>query len=148
MRFDRTFTSAALVFSGVASQTVAAAQTSTMGVDSKNLALATSLVEQAQSGNIDRSMFTATASNALTPQILDKVKARLAPLGTPSKIMFLLRSTRDGNVVNVYRVVWPTITFDESIFQKIGDEKISNLLFRREGANLGSPLSPSATSAP
>lgn len=148
MRFDRIVMSAALVSCGVASRTEASAQTPTMGVDSKNLALATSLIEQAQSGNIDRSRFTATANSALTPQILDKVKARLGPLGTPSKITFLLRSTRDGNVVNVYRVVWPTITFDESIFQKLGDEKVSNLLFRREDANLGSPPSPPMTSAP
>lgn len=83
----------------------------------------------AQSGTIDRSLLSERMNTALTPDVVAAVAARLGPLGTPSSFEFVSRKSMGPYEQFVYKLTWPTGTFNE-IFVYDGFGKIAGLLFK------------------
>ena len=77
-------------------------------------ALATSLVAQAQSGKIDRSLFEAKTSEALTQAMVDNVAQHMAGLGKPKSITFESHKIVGEFSAYHYRIAWEAVAVDES----------------------------------
>jgi len=105
-------------------------------------ALATSLLAQAQTGKLDRSLFTTKMNDGLTQAKVDSVTQQLAPLGKPSSIAFTKHSTIDGYSAYEYRIVWPDISMNEQFaFDEAG--KIAGWYFKP-----ATPVQSSTTEEP
>jgi hypothetical protein len=92
-------------------------------------ALATSLLAQAQSGQLDRTLFTDKMNDGLTSEKVASVAQQLASLGKPTKMSFAKHSTVDGFSVYEYLIVWPTISMNEQ-FALDGSGKIAGWFFK------------------
>jgi CubicO group peptidase (beta-lactamase class C family) len=109
-------------------------------------ALATSLVAQAQSGTLTRSLFDARMLEGLTPAAVGGIASQLAPLGKPKAITFLRKRVTGTYHGYVYRIVWDGISLDES-FALDADGKIAGWLFAPASDGTPAP-SGSASAAP
>lgn len=82
-----------------------------------------------QSGKIDRSLYNAEANKQLTDALIADVAGKLSPLGPPTKVNFVDKSTADGNTIYTYAVdtakgrVQMLLALD-------GSHKISGIFFR------------------
>lgn len=74
------------------------------GEDSKITARAKDLIRRFQTGNIDRSALDKRMNDALTPAIVDSVKAQLSALGDPARVTFSSKTAVGTSTVYVYRV--------------------------------------------
>jgi hypothetical protein len=105
------------------------------------LALAQSLLAQAQSGQFDRSALTATMSSELTQDQAAQLSARMAPLGKPSSFALETKQVKGDLTKYVYRVAFAGVTFEEDIvLERSG--KVAGLWFRP------APVTPAAGDAP
>ncbi len=92
-------------------------------------ALAMSLLLQAQTGEIDRSMLESKMSLALSPSMVTNLSQQLAPLGKPKSISFISRTLAGAYTAYKYRIVWNGVAADES-FALNSDGKIVAWLFQ------------------
>jgi hypothetical protein len=135
---------ATLVPSVAATIAATANATPAPGADPAMTALATTLVAQVQSGNLDRTLFDARTSAALTPALVGSVTNQLAPLGKPKAITYLRTASSGPYRSYAYRVVWDAVSLDES-FALDGNGKIVSWLFRPADDTTPAPAaSPSA----
>jgi hypothetical protein len=95
----------------------------------KMAALATSLLLQAQTGEIDRTMLESKMNLALSPSMVQTLSQQLAPLGKPKSISFVSRTAAGPYTAYKYRIVWPEVSADES-FALNSDGKIVAWLFQ------------------
>jgi hypothetical protein len=95
----------------------------------KMAALATSLLLQAQSGEIDRSMLESKMNLALSPSMVMNVSQQLAPLGKPKSVTFISRTVAGAFTAYKYRIAWDGVSADES-FALNSDGKIVAWLFQ------------------
>jgi len=95
----------------------------------KMAALAMSLLLQAQTGEIDRSMLESKMNLALTPSMVTNLSQQLAPLGKPKSISFISRTLAGAYTAYKYRIVWSGVAADES-FALNSDGKIVAWLFQ------------------
>ena len=77
-------------------------------------ALATSLLLQAQSGDVDRSMLETKMNLALSPTMVQSVSTQLAPLGKPKSVTLVSRSVYGEYVAYKFRIAWNEVSADES----------------------------------
>ncbi len=91
----------------------------------KMAALATSLLLQAQTGEIDRTMLESKMNLALTPSMVQN----LAHLGKPKSVTFVSRTLAGAYVAYKYRIAWADVSADES-FALNSDGKIVAWLFQ------------------
>jgi hypothetical protein len=89
----------------------------------KMAALATSLLLQAQTGEIDRTMLEPKMDLALTPAMVQNLAQQLQPLGKPKSISFVSRTLAGAYTAYKYRIVWADVSADES-FALNADGKI------------------------
>jgi hypothetical protein len=95
----------------------------------KMAALATSLLLQAQTGEIDRTMLESKMNLALTPSMVQNLAQQLAPLGKPKSVTFVSRTLAGAYVAYKYRIAWADVSADES-FALNSDGKIVAWLFQ------------------
>ena len=140
---------AALVPSVATTLAATANATPAPGEDAAMTRLATSLLAQAQSGKVDRTLLSARMNAALTADLIAGVSSQLAPLGKPKAITFLRKADSDGYRSYVYRIVWDAVSLDES-FAIDGDGKIAGWLFRpsQDATPTGTATAPTASSTP
>jgi len=124
-----TAATAATTETAASSQTPAPAATGEYKEQLKMAALATSLLLQAQTGEIDRTMLEAKMNLALSPSMVMNVSQQLAPLGKPKSISFVSRTVAGAYTAYKYRIVWDSVSADES-FALNSDGKIVAWLFQ------------------
>jgi len=123
-------TATATPAAGAAStQSPAAVATGEYKEQLKMAALATSLLLQAQTGEIDRTMLESKMNLALSPSMVQTLSQQLAPLGKPKSISFVSRTAAGPYTAYKYRIVWPEVSADES-FALNSDGKIVAWLFQ------------------
>ncbi len=92
-------------------------------------ALATSLLLQAQTGEIDRTMLESKMNLALSPSMVQNLERQLEPLGKPKSVTFVSRTLAGAYVAYKYRIDWADVSADES-FALNSDGKIVAWLFQ------------------
>jgi hypothetical protein len=93
------------------------------------LALAQSLLAQAQSGHFDRSQLTSTMSAALTDEQAAQLSGQMAPLGKPSSFTLEAKATKGDFTKYVYRVAFTDATLEEDMVLD-SSGKVAGLWFR------------------
>lgn len=86
-------------------------------------------LDRSQSGNVDRTQFTAEMNTALSDATVVAAKATLGPLGPPSAFILRAHYDLEGNSVWVYRATFKDESWNEQIAFS-ADGKISELYFR------------------
>lgn len=79
------------------------------------LALAKSLLSQAQSGQFDRSALTSSMSASLTSNQASMLAGRIGPLGKPSSFTLESKKTKGSYTKYTYRVAFAEATIDEQV---------------------------------
>jgi hypothetical protein len=79
------------------------------------LALAQSLLSQAQSGHFDSSVMTSTMSSQLTADQTTQLAGRMGPLGKPSSFVLENTATKGAYTKYTYRVAFAEATIDEQV---------------------------------
>ncbi|MDQ6929756.1 MAG: beta-lactamase family protein, partial [Candidatus Eremiobacteraeota bacterium] len=74
------------------------------GEDPKVTARAKEWIRRFQTGNMDRSQLDKKMADALTPTVVESVKAQLSALGDPTRVTFSSKTPLGTSTVYVYRV--------------------------------------------
>jgi hypothetical protein len=97
--------------------------------DASALALAKSLLRQAQRGDFDRTLFTAQLNADLTAATAKDVASELAPLGAPSSFKLESRQNKSDVTVYLYRVIFRNDVYLEEVVLDRGG-KVAGLWFK------------------
>lgn len=83
------------------------------------------MLHEFQTGKVDRSQLDAKMNAAMTPDVLNQIQTKFAPLGDPQQFTFAGKQTvQDDNTAYVYRVTFKSGAFNE-IFTLDKDSKVS-----------------------
>ena len=93
----------------------AASSPSTPDDDTAAIAQAKSLLQQAQSGQFDRSKFTPELDASLSDDAVKRISSQLKPLGQPATFDLESKTGIEDQTVYVYRVGFKTIAIEETV---------------------------------
>jgi hypothetical protein len=97
--------------------------------DASALALAKTLLRQAQAGKLDRTLLTAGLNSQFDTATVKEMAGQLAPLGTPSSFSLQTRQVKSDGTTYLYRVIFTSDAYlEELVLDKHG--KVEGLWFK------------------